>query len=478
MHANKFLNTTSEVDITNITNDSRAVESNGLYFAIKGLSVDGHDYISNAIENGAVAIVHSKDVEEVPGVLYIKVSDMNEAYNQISSKFWGNPASKLKVIGTTGTNGKSTTSWILDDILNRKYKSGYIGTIGIKTDDQLKPSPFTTLLPHQYNQIFAEMVDSGKQFAAIEVSSQGLDQHRTDFIDFDYAIMTNLTHDHLDYHLTMEKYLEAKGLLFTALKPEGLAIINNDDSESSEYLKSISTGKVVTYGIDNKSDVQATDVKLGARTTEFTLNYYDTKVAIKTNLVGKFNVYNLLAAITVAIDCGITIEEIQEIVLNLTPVEGRMDIVENDHGINIIVDYAHTPDGFTQVFNYVKSITTGKIISVFGAAGERDFLKRPVLGKLADEVSSQIILTEEDCINEDVYEICMQIVPGIKKTPWEYIEDRTEAINKAIEIAEPGDTVVLLSKGQELFQKRGNKRVDYIGDENAALAALAKKYKA
>ncbi len=468
MKANELLNTQSQVEISNISNNSREITENGLYFALEGLTVDGHDYIQNAIENGAKTIVHTKEVDKKDGILYIQVEDMNEAYNEISSKFWGYPANKLKIVGATGTNGKSTTAWILDDILNTVYDSGYIGTIGIKTGSILKPSPFTTLLPHQYNQIFSEMVESGKDFATIEVSSQGLHQHRTDFIKFDYAIMTNLTHDHLDYHHTMENYLDAKAILFRQLKPEGIAVINNDDDASRDHLIKETTGKVVTYGIENESDVWAKDVELLADSSKFTLSYFGQEYPIVTNLVGKFNVYNLLAAIAVALDSGITIEQLQSVVQKLSQVAGRMEIVENDKDLNIIVDYAHTPDGFTQVYNYVKAITTGKIISVFGAAGERDFVKRPTLGKIGAEASDYIILTEEDCLGEDPYKIAMEVAAGIVDTPYEYIGDREQAIAKAFSIAEPGDSVVMLSKGQEQFQKRAEGKVPYPGDIQVA----------
>lgn len=464
MKARQLLEVDSDIEILNISNDSRDICENGLYFAIEGINVDGHDYVDQAIENGAVAIIHTKELKEKPNVIYVKVKDIYKAYNQISAKFWDYPAKKLKVIGTTGTNGKSTTSWILDDILNSIYKSGYIGTIGIKTEDVVLPSPFTTLLPHQYNQIFAKMVKSNKEFATIEVSSQGLDQHRVDFLEFDYAIMTNLTHDHLDYHKTMENYLEAKSILFSKLKPNGVAVINNDDKASCEHLKNISKGKVITYGIENESDVRAIDVDLQADHTNFTLSYFGNEYPIKTNLIGKFNVYNLLAAIVVALDSGIEIDQLQQIVQNLSQVEGRMEIVENDKQINAIVDYAHTPDGFTQVYNYVKEITSGDIISVFGSAGERDFIKRPTLGKIASEASSYIILTEEDCLGEDPREIANQISKGICGVEFEYIEDRESAIDKAFSIAKPGDSVVMLAKGQEKFQKRKEGKVPYPGD--------------
>ncbi|WOO86658.1 UDP-N-acetylmuramoyl-L-alanyl-D-glutamate--2,6-diaminopimelate ligase [Mollicutes bacterium LVI A0039] len=464
MKANQLLDVTSTVEITNITNDSRAIKPGGLYFAIKGLTVDGHDYISSAITNGAVAIIHTSDVEQQAGILYVKVPDIYVAYNKIASDFWGNPATKLKVIGTTGTNGKSTTSWIIDDILNRKYSCGYIGTIGIKAGEELLPSTFTTLLPHQYNQIFSDMVASNKEYAAIEVSSQGLDQHRTDFLEFDYAIMTNLTHEHLDYHITMENYLQAKALLFTQVKPQGLAIINNDDLASASYLIEHTKGKVVTYGIDHESDIMAKDVKLLPSSTEFTLVYFGAEYPLKTNLVGRFNVYNLLAAIAVVLDAGITIEELQEMASNLTQVEGRMVMIENDKDLNVIVDYAHTPDGFTQVYKHIQTISTGKIISVFGSAGLRDVLKRPILGEISDQYSDLIILTADDPKKEDPKVIADEIAAGIKTTPIEYIEDREAAIYHAFAIAKPGDTIAILSKGHDAYQKGADGLIPYDGD--------------
>ncbi len=464
MRADVLLKVDSNIEITNITNNSREVEQAGLYFALEGLTVDGHDYIDDAIANGALAIVHSKQVtNKQEGILYYQVENMNEAYNQISARFYDNPQSKLKIIGATGTNGKSSTTWILDDLLNAKYRSGYIGTIGIKSGSKLMPSPFTTLLPHQYCSIFANMLEDKTQFATIEVSSQGLDQHRVDFIDFDYAIMTNLTHDHLDYHKTMDNYLKAKAILFENLKPDGKAIINNDD-QSSVYLKQVTSGQICTYGIENESDVRATNVKLYDTYTEFTLNYGQKQYPIKSNLVGKFNVYNLLAALAIALDLNIDIKTIQRTCQQLSQVAGRMERVENDWGLNIIVDYAHTPDGFSQVFDYVKTITNGNIISVFGAAGERDFVKRPTLGAIADEVSNYIVLTEEDCLGEDPHKIAQEIATGIKQTEYEYIANRSEAIKKALDRAKPGDSVVLLAKGQEKFLKRKNEKAPYIGD--------------
>lgn len=474
MKANLILKTTDTREITNISPDSRKIKENGLYFAIEGLTVDGHDFIDSAIENGAVAIVHTKEVQKQEDVLYVKVDDINVAFNQIASDFWGNPAKRLKIVGTTGTNGKSTTSWIIDDILNIKYNSGYIGTVGIKADDKLVEAPFTTLLPDHYNQIFASMVDNNKEYAVIEVSSQGLHQHRTDFIDFDYAIMTNLTHDHLDYHITMEKYLEAKALLFSQVKADGLAIINNDDLASCEYLKQVATGKVVTYGIENNSDVMAKDITFNPLTTEFTLSYFGSEYQITTNLVGKFNVYNLLAAIIVTLDSGITISEIQEKVKNLSQVAGRMEVIENDLGINLIVDYAHTPDGFEQVFKYFQTITTGDIIVVFGSAGKRDKVKRPVLGEIAGRYSDLVILTEEDCVDEKPHDISLEIASGIVDSKYEIIDDRVEAINYAVKIAKPGDTVAILAKGQEQFLKRINGREFYDGDHIVARNAVKK----
>lgn len=475
MNVNTLLNISESFPVTMITNDSRECVEGSLYFAIKGLTVDGHDYIDQSVKNGAKVIVYTDDsIEKQPGIIYHLVTDINQSYNQISARFYGYPSKSLGVIGITGTNGKSTTSWIIDDLLNTKYKCGYMGTIGIKTDGVLKPSPFTTLLPQQYNHIFREMVDNNNDYAAIEVSSQGLDQHRVDFIEFDYAVMTNVTHEHLDYHHTMENYLIAKGKLFTQIKPTGLGIINNDDPMSCEYLKKVTTGKVVTYGIDNQSDIMAQDIELTPDYSKFTLSYYGEKHTITTNLVGLFNVYNLLAAIAVVVDCGMTIEEVGEKCQQLAQVAGRMEVLPNQLGLKVIVDYAHTPDGFEKVYEYIDTIKTNHVISIFGANGERDTLKRPILGEIANRYSETVILTQEDCRSESPRDIADQIAISIDSEKVIYVEDREQAIRYGFSIAKPGDIIAVLAKGQEQYLKCADGKHFYQGDVQVCLDEIAK----
>lgn len=476
MNVRQLLGIDADLQISAITNDSRECVEGSLYFAIRGLTVDGHSYIEQSIKNGAKVIVYTDDsIIKQPGIIYHLVADIHESYNRISADFYGNPGDELKVIGITGTNGKSTTSWIIDDLLNTKYACGYMGTIGLKTDGTLKPSPYTTLLPHQYNQIFRDMCNHQMEYAAIEVSSQGLDQHRVDFLKFDYGVMTNVTHEHLDYHLTMENYLQAKGKMFMQIKNDGLAIINNDDPFSCHYLKNNTTGKVVTYGIDNHSDIMAENVKLTPTQSQFTLVYYQERIEITTNLVGLFNIYNLLAAIAVVVDCGLTLAEVQTKSTNLAQVAGRMEVLANNLGLNVIVDYAHTPDGFEKVYEYINTIKTNRVISIFGSAGERDVLKRPILGEIADRYSDIIILTQEDCRNENPQVIANEVAAAIKSAEVIYIEDRAAAIAHGFAIAKPGDTIAVLAKGQEQYLKCATGKEFYQGDVQVCLEIINRK---
>ncbi len=452
-------------EITNISNDSREIKKNGLFFAIDGNNYDAHEYINQAIENGAVVIYHTKPInQEIANITYIKSNDIEYDFNHKSAMLYNNPVKTMEIIGVTGTNGKSTTAWIVNDLISKKEKSGYIGTIGIKYDQEFISSPYTTLLPNQYNQIFAKMQEKNISSCSIEVSSHGLEQRRIDFLDVDYAIMTNLTHEHLDYHKTMDAYLEAKKKLFTKVKSTGKIILNSDDQISFSQLKEINPSQTITYGVNNQSDVMAKNIILESNQTIFDLCYKGQEIKITTNLKALFNLYNLLGAIAVVLDKGYSLVEIQKYSINIEQVIGRMEVVENNHGLNIIVDYAHTPDGFEKVFEYIEKINQGNIISVFGSAGDRDVTKRPILGQIADKYSHHIILTEEDQAYEDPQEIARQVSLGIKSTNFEYIEDRVKAIERAYKSAKKGDTIVLLAKGDDKYLMRGNKKDQYVGD--------------
>lgn len=465
MKINKIVNTNENIILTNISNDSREIKENGIYFAIKGLETDGHDYIESAIANGAKVIYYTNDIDnkKYSDVYFIKTDDILKEYNDISSLFYENPSKKLNIIATTGTNGKSTTSWIIKDILDRKTKSGYIGTIGVKYDEELLPSPFTTPLPHQYNELFKKMVENDIKDVAIEVSSHGLEQRRTDFMNIKCAIMTNLTHEHLDYHKTMENYLKAKSLLFERLDEDGYAILNIDD-DSYNYLKNMTKGEVISYGKSSDANYQISNIKLEPTHSAFDLIYKNENYHFETNLVAEFNIYNLTAAIIALIKNGFTIQELQKYTKDITQVVGRMEKIENDENL-ILVDYAHTPDGFEKIYEYVKTVNKGKVISVFGAAGRRDLEKRPILGEIASKYSDKIILTEEDQVDEDPKEIAMQIKNGITIDDVMFIESREEALEKAYELLEKNDTLVALSKGCDLYMHRKNGKEPYKSDK-------------
>lgn len=443
-----------------ITINSKEVKNNFIYFAMKSTN-----YINEAMESGATLVVLPKTLEfDSKNIDVIKVDDIDEAYNKFSCHFYDNPQEKLKIIATTGTNGKTTTSWIINDLLNQISSCGYIGTVGIKYSDISAPSPYTTLFAHQYAEYFNKMVKQDVKNVAIELSSHGLDQKRLTFCNFDLAIMTNLTHDHLDYHGDMQHYLDAKLKIFSMLKNDGYAILNIDDKFFNNF-KDAANSNILTYGLSNNADIQAFDIELNEDSTNFNLKIKDDIIKIKSPLVSLFNVYNLLAAIAVLVTYKIDIKDIPLLVSNISEVEGRMVKLKTSKGTAAYVDYSHTPDSFKQVFEYINSLNKEKIITVFGATGDRDKSKRQILGKIASNNSDYIILTEDDPYTEDNESIQKEVAAGIEDTDFEFIQDRIEAINKAKEIATDKDIIVCLSKGQEKYIIRNGSRDPYPGDD-------------
>ncbi len=470
----------SDVKISSLYEDSRAVTSGGMFFCVVGLSADGHNYIDKAIANGAVCIVHSNDIKiKVDSVVYVKVDDVVSALNEAASKFYDEACQKMKIIGVTGTNGKSTIATIVQDIYHHFEPTGYIGTIPSKYNDNTDFSPHTTPNPIKLHSIFKRMYDDGIRCVAMEVSSHGLALRRVDSVHFDCAIFTNLTHDHLDFHKTLENYLHDKGKLFERLDSNTPAIINVDDDFSREYLKSINTGRLVTYGVDNDADYKAENICLYPKYTTFDLVVDGYTYPIHTNLVAKFNVYNLLASIAALVETGLPLETVVSCLRNIKQVDARMEVISKGQPFDVIVDMAHTPDGYIKLFEYAKSIQKpgGKIIPVAGCNGNRDKAKRPIIGAICDEYSDYIIITEFDPRNEDPREIADEMITGIKNTPYIYIQSRYEAIKKAIEIANCNDIVLILGKGAEIAIDRENGPEPWMSDLVATREILEKYYK-
>ena len=466
-----------DIEVKSLMADSRKKRPDSIFFCVKGMMFDGHQFVEQAIQNGAKVIVHSEPLANMhDDITYIRVKDVTEAFNKVADAFYGHPSRKLKMYGVTGTNGKSSISCFIRDILNHFEPTGYIGTISIEYGSVKLPPLLTTPDIDDLHGILRDMVDAGMKACALEASSIGIEQGRVDSIDFDVAMFTNLTHDHLDYHGTMANYFNAKKKLFDHLKPEAVAVTNVDDPYGMKIVRDCPC-RVVTYGIDNDADYRVTGFQLLKDRTRFTLHAKGRDYEIETNLVAKFNIYNLVAAIAALNETGIDIEKQIPYLKDLPPVAGRMQRINDGQPFNIVVDFAHTPDGIEKVCQYASAITPkGKrIIAITGSAGKRDTIKRPIFGKILDKYCDMIILTEDDPRNEKPEDIAREIASGIKNTNYTIITDRYNAIREAIEMADPSDTIIILGKGDERFIYREFGREPYEGDD-AIVHEVLKKY--
>jgi len=470
-----FYNLNNDLNIDNIMVDSRVKLNNAIFFCLVGLTVDGHKYLDNAICNGAIAIVHSKDIlDKEDNITYIKVDDTTSALNEFANYFYEKPSHKMKVYGVTGTNGKTSISYITYDLLNKlNTKAGYIGTLGYEYDHTMHEQYFTTPNINDLHSILNEMMNANCKAVALEISSQGLDLHRTDSVDVDVASYTNLTHDHLDYHKNYDNYFNAKARLFENMKKDGVACINIDDEYGRKMIDRCNS-RVVTYGIDNDADYKANDLKLYEYGSEFNLLYKGNSYEIKTNVVAKFNISNLLAVIASLVETGYSLKDIIPLLNGINSVPGRCMHINEGQDFNVIVDYAHTPDGFLKILDYAKAITPSdkKILVVFGLRGSGDTEKRPVCGKIVDEYCDEIILTCDDNHFEDINSILDGIESGIKNHSPHRFELRDQAIKFALNECKKGDTLCILSKGIERFYKVGAGEVPYEGDDIVARRVL------
>ncbi len=467
-----------DININTLFVDSRKESTNGLFFCIKGLTHDSHKYIPQAIKNGAVAIVYDHDVSAYinkhKDIAFIQVDDTRASLSKIAEIFNDNPSSKLQMFGVTGTNGKTSVSYLIYKILSRFEKSAYNGTAGTLIGDE--ESPYTHLTtPDTLDlvRIIKRAADNDVKSFAIEVSSHSLDMKRASSIDFDVVIYTNLSRDHLDYHGTMIAYRDAKAELFRCLKNNGIAIINRDDKKSEYFINACAGKKVLTYGKSKNTDYTFGNITLNSNGTIFDLNFDGKTYEVKTNLISEINVYNLTAAIAAIHQSGKNLADIIKCVENIDFNIGRFQYVASSK-YSILVDYAHTPDGFEKVFAFTDSFRERgrRVISVFGSAGKRDKGKRPVMGKIASLHSDIVVLTGEDSRDEDPVKIAEDIANGFIDNTEYYIEaDREMAIKLAIEKAEKDDLILLLGKGKEDFLDIGNESVAWLGDDQ-----IAKKY--
>ncbi len=449
---NVKVNGKTEREINKIEYDSRKVEIGDVFVAISGYKEDGKDYIAEAIDNGAVAIVTDEEVKiEDEDVTHILVEDARIALAIISSQYYGNPARKLKIIGITGTKGKTTTAYMIRDImLAAGKKIGMIGTICNTYGKVVEPATRTSPESLDLQRILSNMVEAGMEYVVMEVSSHALELNRVYGIKFVVGVFTNLSEEHLDFHKTMENYLNAKAKLF---KVADFALVNGDDIYAPRLLKTIKS-KVATYGLDNLVDLTASDVRVNPSYVEFKMYVNKMLETLRINIPGRFTVYNALAAIGVCSLFGAQMDSILSALANLR-VPGRNEVVDINKTFTVIVDYAHTPASLEAVLSSAKRYTKGRIICVFGCGGDRDKEKRAAMGEIAGRLADFTVITTDNPRNEKPDEIIKEIESGMKQTRGLYkaIENRRQAIKFAMRIAWKSDVVIVAGKGHEDYQE-------------------------
>ena len=469
-----------EIEITGISYDSRKIEPGDVFVAIEGFETDGHKYIQEAVDKGAKAIIVEKELIEFK-VPMIKIDDTRLALAKISRAFYDYPDKELKIIGVTGTNGKTTTTFLIEGILTElERQTGLIGTIKNKVGDKELTAGRTTPESVDLNKMFKEMKKNKAEFVVMEVSSHALDLGRVAGIEFNRQVFTNLSQDHLDYHKSFAEYLKIKTELFKL--NERPSIINLDDENADKIIKQ-ANGDVISYGLADEAEFQAQEIAVDLTGTSYLLSAKGEQHQVKLNLTGEFNVYNSLAAIATVYSLGFKLADIAAAIKKVPGVPGRFQLIEQGQDFGVIVDYAHSPDGMENVLKTAAGITTGKQIVVFGCGGDRDRTKRPIMGRLGVELADFAIVTSDNPRSEEPAEIIAEIETGIKeldkKKGEDYIiiEDRGEAIKKAVEIAEAGDTILIIGKGHETYQTFKDKTIDF-DDREVARTALQQRSEA
>lgn len=466
----------SNPSITSVEMDSRQVKNGSLFICVEGYTVDGHDYVLQAVEKGAAAILAQKPIDVSVPVVYVK--DTKRAMAIVANSFYDHPTTKMSLIGVTGTNGKTTTTHLIDKILTDVHKkTGLIGTMYVKIADEIKETKNTTPESLSLQQIFSEMVEKKVDTAIMEVSSHALHLGRVRGCEYNIAVFTNLTQDHLDYHGTMEAYRNAKGLLFAQLgniynEPvKKIAILNGDDEATEEYEK-MTAAQVITYGIDQECDVRATNIKITAQGTSFHVNAFGTEADVTLKMIGKFSVYNALAAMTACLAEGVALQSIIQSLEGVQGVSGRFEPVDAGQSFTVIVDYAHTPDSLQNVLQTVREFAKGKIFVVVGCGGDRDKTKRPIMAKIASEHGDYVILTSDNPRSEDPNQIILDMEKGLpNKDNAVSIIDRREAIVYAVEKAQKEDVVIIAGKGHETYQIIGGE-TSFFDDRIVAKEAI------
>ena len=481
-----------EQEIEGLAYDSRQIKPGHLFVALQGHALNGHHYLADAVQNGAVALVGEKFSSLKGNLTKVRVPNSREALSKLAARFYEYPFRGMNLIGITGTNGKTTTSYLLESILTAAGKTpGVIGTINYRYLGKTHAAPVTTPESLDLMGFLREMADAGVTDVIIEVSSHALDQKRTGECPFKLGVFTNFSRDHLDYHETMEEYFKAKSLLFQGLKkgePEAgsTAVINMDDPKG-EQLATLTEVPVVTYGLDGRWDVKGERLFADRTGLKARLITPVGGVDIRSSLIGEINIYNILAASAAALSLNVSLDTVAEGIEKLEMVPGRLELVKNQAGLNLVVDYAHTPDALLKTLTTLRPVVEGRLITVFGCGGDRDKGKRSEMGLVAGENSDLVFITSDNPRSEDPLSIIAQIEKGIQETgltrlnnsaqrPFTgsgyFVEaDRRRAIRQAVALADETDLVLIAGKGHEDYQIVGGERKHFDDREEAALAA-------
>ncbi len=480
----------SDLKVNGIASDSRQVRPGHLFVAVEGMEVDGHSFIGDAVQHGAVAVIGEKPepagLALATSVPYLRVPNSREAWAWLATAWHGYPGRRLRVIGVTGTDGKTTTVRLIAEILQAAgYQVGWISTVSARLGDQEVETGLHTTTPDALDVqgYLARMVNEGISHAVIEATSHGLAQHRVTGCEFDVAVVTNITHEHLDYHRTYDQYRATKGQLFRQLgtsyhKPgvDKVCVLNADDP-SYDFLERFCTKHSFSYGIDHPSDVEGIDVHASTSGLSFKVATPTGAFAVESPLVGLFNAYNILAAVTATMSQGVGFEAMQRGISAVKGVTGRMERIELGQDFTVIVDFAHTPNALDKALQTVRTLAQGKVIVVFGCAGLRDRAKRPRMGEIAGRLADYTVLTAEDPRTEDVNDIIQEIVAGCEQAGCREgvdfcrVPDRGEAIASAINKAQPGDLVIVTGKGHERSMCFGTTEHPW-SDHEAVMKAL------
>ena len=468
-----------DVEISSLCSDSRKVQRGAMFFAVPGIHGDGHDYVMQAVDNGAVAIVVERAVFNLPpNVTCIVVDDARESLSLLAAFFYHQPSHKLKLVGVTGTNGKTTTTYLLKHICERAMlRCGLIGTVHYKIGDEILPSSRTTPESLDLQTLLARMRDAGCKAAVMEVSSHAIALGRIRHLEFDAAVFTNLTQDHLDFHKDLESYFETKASLFThnlpsQQKKRGLAVINIDDRYGAELCARVSkTMRVITFGVGNRADFRASNFKTDLAGTSYQLDAQGRSFLVRLPLIGKFNIYNSLAALAAAYALGIQPRPAVLALASAPHVPGRLELVTGKRNYQVFVDYAHTDDALNNVLRTLRELNPNRLIVVFGCGGDRDRAKRALMGHAAETGSDYAIITSDNPRSEDPESIIRDVENGFRGRNYEKIIDRSLAIRRAIGIAQMRDIVLIAGKGHETYQEFAHETIPF-DDVLVARAAI------